>query len=188
MVVVATAAATDADADAVKDKEGDTLSCTIVASPFMACELQTTHFTRAVTGFLSSLLSHCSVSPCSTLLSHAAVRGLETGDYRVALPAHLAVEIVPMLQLLCRCEAKARADELARQARERQLSEGEVSPRDYGRGMRVASTRRRSYLLLEGKLAPREPHPLKQFQYMSLVTGFDDVQLDTFCKLSLFSL
>ena len=172
-------------ADSLKEKDGSSF---IVDSPFIASELRTMHFTRAVASFLSTLVSHCNVSPCSTLLSHSVIKGLETGE-RVGLPAQLAVEIVPMLQLMCRCEA--RADELAREARERQLSEREsteenVSPRDYGRGMRIASTRRRNYLLLEGKLAPREPPPLKQFQYMSLVTGFDEVMLDAFCKLSLF--
>ena len=90
---------------------------------------------------------------------------------------------------MCRCEAHA--DELARQARERQLlerdlAEGDTSPRDYGRGMRIASTRRRNYLLCDGALTARDPPSLKQFQYMSTVTGSDHAQLDSFCKLSLF--
>jgi hypothetical protein len=142
-----------------------------------------------MTGFLSAMVSTCNVSPCSTLLPQSTIKGLEASGC-TTLPAKIAVDIVPMLQMMCRCEAHA--DELARQARERQLSEREMegrdaSPRDYGRGMRIASTRRRNYLLCEGVLAPRDPPPLKPFQYMSTVTGSDHAQLDSLCKLSLFS-
>jgi hypothetical protein len=143
-----------------------------------------------MTGFLSAMVSNCIVSPCSTLLPLSTIKGLEASGC-ISLPAKIAVDIVPFLQLMCRCEANA--DEMAKQAREKQLSEREMAegdaspPRDYGRGMRIASTRRRSYLLCEGVLAPRDPPPLKPFQYMSIVTGSDHAQLDYFCKLSLFS-